>query len=46
MGTVSVEAVEAPLIPGVQKLFHWVGKRFRDRRGVAPRKEKAKKPAV
>ncbi len=43
-GTVSVAPVMAPLVPGVQKPPHWVGKRFRDRLVAAP-EEKVKKPA-
>jgi hypothetical protein len=45
MGTVSVEAVKAPPVPGVQKPPRRVGKRFRDRLMAAPGKVKVKKPA-
>ncbi len=45
MGTVFVEAVKAPLVPGVQKPPHRVGKRFQHRPVAVPMKEKAKKPA-
>ncbi len=44
-GTVSVEAVKAPPVSGVQKPPCWVGKRFQDRLVAAPEKE-AKKPAI
>ncbi len=44
-GTVSVEAVKVPLVPGVQKPPCRVGKRFRDRLVVAPKKKKVKKSA-
>jgi hypothetical protein len=45
MGTASVEAVKAPLVPGVLKPPHQIGKRFLDHCVVAPMKEKVKKPA-
>ncbi len=44
MGTTSVEAVKAPLVPGVQKPPCQVGKRFRDQL-MAALEEKVKKPA-
>ncbi len=43
-GTASVEAVKAPLVPGVQKPPRRVGKRFQDRHVAAPEKRKVKKP--
>jgi hypothetical protein len=43
-GTAFVEAVKAPLVPGVQKPPRRVGKRFRDCRVAAPEKRKVKKP--
>jgi hypothetical protein len=46
MGTASVEAVEAPPVPGVQKPPRRVGKRFRDRLVVAPEKKKARDQQV
>jgi hypothetical protein len=46
MGTASVEAVKPPPVPGVQKPPRQVGKRFRDRRVVAPKKRKVQKPVV
>jgi hypothetical protein len=45
MGTVFVEAVKAPLVPGVQKPPHRVGKRFQHHPVAVPMKEKVKKPA-
>jgi hypothetical protein len=44
-GTAFVEVVKAPSVPGMQKAPCQVQKRFRDRRVVAPMKEKVKKPA-
>jgi hypothetical protein len=44
-GTASVEAVKAPPVPGVQKSPHRVGKQFRGRLVMAPKKKKVKKPA-
>jgi hypothetical protein len=43
-GAVSVEAVKAPPVPGMQKPPRRVGKRDRDRFVVAPER-KAKQPA-
>jgi hypothetical protein len=43
-GTASVEAVKAPLVPGVQKPPSRVGKQFQDRLVAAPAKKKVKKP--
>jgi hypothetical protein len=45
MGIVSVEALKAPPVPGVQKLPRQVGKRFRDCHVAAPEKRKVKRPA-
>jgi hypothetical protein len=39
-GTASVEAVKAPLVPGVQKPPRRVGKRFRDHFVAVPEKRK------
>jgi hypothetical protein len=44
-GTTSVEAVEAPPVPGVQKPPRQVGKRFPDRLMAAPEKKKVKRLA-
>ncbi len=44
-GTTSVEAVKVPPVLGVQKPPRWVGKRFQDRRVVAPEKRRVKKAA-
>ncbi len=44
-GTASVAPVMAPLVPGMQKPSHRVGKRFRDRLVAAPEKKKVKRPA-
>ncbi len=43
-GIMSVEAVKAPPVPGVQKPPCRVGKWFQDRFVVAPEKKKVKKP--
>jgi hypothetical protein len=45
MGTLSVEAVNAPPVPGMQKPPRRVGKRFRDCFVAALEKAKVKKPA-
>jgi hypothetical protein len=39
----SVEAVKAPLVPGMQKPPRRVGKKFRDNFVAAPEKKKVKK---
>jgi hypothetical protein len=42
----SVEAVKAPPVPGVQKPPRWVGKRFRDSFVAALEKKKVKERAT
>ncbi len=44
MGTLSVGAVKAQPVLGIQKALHQVGKWFRDRFVAVPEKRKVKKP--